>query len=114
MTYRPSRRAFLGGTLGVVLVRRTDAAGVGETTVEIGQGKLRGYRNGDIHVFKGVPYGTSPTGAQRFQTPRPAPPWTGVRNATEYGPSSVQTVTGINFAKNLPANIPPMTTLRHS
>ena len=52
MTYRPSRRVFLGGTLGVLLVRRTDAAGVGETTVEIGQGKLRGYRNGDIHVFK--------------------------------------------------------------
>jgi len=111
MIYRLSRRAFLGGAVGVVLVRRTDAAGSGETTVEIRQGKLRGSRNGDIHVFKGVPYGASPAGAQRFQAPRPAPPWSGVRDATAYGPSSVQTIVPINFAKNLPANIPPMTKL---
>jgi hypothetical protein len=57
MNDRPSRRAFFGGAVGVLLLRRSDAAGGGETTVEIGQGRLRGYRNGDIHVFKGVPYG---------------------------------------------------------
>jgi para-nitrobenzyl esterase len=111
MIHRPSRRVFLGGALGLLLVRRTDAAGGAETTVEIAQGKLRGYRNHDIHVFKGVPYGASPTGAQRFQAPRPAPPWKGIRDATAYGPSSVQTAVGINDPKNLPADIPPMTRL---
>jgi para-nitrobenzyl esterase len=111
MTYHPSRREFLGGALGVLLIRRIDAAAGGETNVEIGQGKLRGYRNGDIHVFKNVPYGASPAGAHRFQAPRPAPPWTGVRDATEYGPSSIQTTIPLNFAKTVPGNIPPMTTL---
>src|SRR4051812_17421006 len=111
MIDRPSRRAFLGGALGVLLAGRTGAAGGGETTVEIAQGKLLGYRNDDIHVFKGVPYGASRAGAQRFQAPRPAPPWSGIRGAAEYGPSSVQNTVGITDAKNLPANIPPMTKL---
>ena len=114
MVYRPTRRAFLGGALGAagLLIARsaTEAAG-GETTIEIGQGRLRGYRNRDIHVFKGVPYGASPAGARRFQAPLPAPSWPGVRDATEYGPSSVQSAVAINYAKNLPASIPPMTKL---
>ena len=114
MVYRPTRRAFLGGTLGAAGLLISQSAGQaagGETTVEIRQGRLRGYRNGDIHVFKGVPYGASPAGAARFQAPRPAPPWRGVRDATAYGPSSVQAAVSISDARNLPASIPPMTKL---
>ena len=114
MIHYPSRRVFLGGALGtagLLISRRIDGAAGTETTIEIGQGRLRGYRNGEIHVFKGVPYGASPAGAHRFQAPRAAPPWTGIRDATQYGPSSVQTAVAINDAKNLPADIPPMTKL---
>jgi para-nitrobenzyl esterase len=114
MTRRPTRRAFITGVIGAAglsMSRGVRGAPRGETTVEIGQGRLRGYRNGEIHVFKGLPYGASPEGAGRFQAPRPGPRWTGVRDATEYRPSSIQTAVAINYAKNLPAEIPPMTRL---
>jgi para-nitrobenzyl esterase len=108
---QPSRRGFMmstAGAAGMAWAGGTQAAG-GETIVEIAQGKLRGYRNGDIHVFKGIPYGAPPTGAARFLAPQPAGPWPGVREAVDYGPSSPQFQVPNNYAKNLPADVPPMT-----
>ena len=111
---RLPRRTFLTGAVGgasLLLARAAVGAAAVETTIEIAQGKLRGYRNGDVHVFKGVPYGASPAGAGRFKPPRAATPWSGVRDATRFGPSSVQTAVSINYAKNLPSDIPPMSKL---
>jgi para-nitrobenzyl esterase len=111
---RPSRREFLAGavgTAGLLLARSATGADVDHTTVEIAQGRLRGVRKGDVHVFKGVPCGASPAGSARFQAPRPAAPWSGIREAIEYGPSSLQSSVPISHAKGLPANIPPMTRL---
>ena len=42
-----------------------------EALIELPQGWLRGHRNGEIFVFKGVPYGDTTAGANRFQAPRP-------------------------------------------
>jgi para-nitrobenzyl esterase len=61
------------------------AAPVARTTA----GPIRGYLDGAISVFKGVPYGAD-TGPRRFQPPRPPLPWTAVREATAYGPSAPQ------------------------
>ncbi|MEO6081405.1 MAG: carboxylesterase family protein [Steroidobacteraceae bacterium] len=36
-------------------------------------------------VFKGIPFAQPPTGALRWQEPRPVQPWAGVRKATEFG-----------------------------
>jgi para-nitrobenzyl esterase len=52
-------------------------------------GALRGYHDGGVSVFKGIPYGADAAGA-RLQPPHPAVPWMGVRDATEYGPSVPQ------------------------
>lgn len=52
--------------------------------VEIASGKLRGSAKGGIFTFKGVPYGAATAGASRFMPPRPAEPWTGVREAVDY------------------------------
>lgn len=111
---RLSRRTFLTGAVGaasLLAARSATGAAADQTTVEIAHGKLRGYRNGDVHVFKGVPYGAPPVGAGRFQAPRPATAWSGVRDATRHGASSVQTAVSINYEKNLPPDIPPMTKL---
>ncbi len=53
-------------------------------------GKLRGEVAGEVHVFKGIPYALAPTGTGRWKPPVAVPPWTGVRDATQFGPACVQ------------------------
>jgi len=52
--------------------------------VEIVSGKLRGALIAGIYTFKGVPYGASTAGRNRFMPPRPPEPWSGVRGALAY------------------------------
>ena len=52
--------------------------------VETASGKIRGAVAGGIHAFKGIPYGASTGGANRFRPPQPVAPWTGVRDAFAY------------------------------
>jgi para-nitrobenzyl esterase len=52
-------------------------------------GKIRGFVDHGIHVFKGVRYGED-TRARRFRPPEAARPWTGVRDAIEFGPIAPQ------------------------
>jgi para-nitrobenzyl esterase len=52
--------------------------------VEIATGKLRGALSAGIYSFKGIPYGASTAGRNRFMPPEPPLPWSGVRNALVY------------------------------
>ncbi|MGE0688137.1 MAG: carboxylesterase/lipase family protein [Dehalococcoidia bacterium] len=72
-----------------------------EPIVEVQQGKLRGAIEDGIAVFKGVPYGADTTGEGRFKAPRPAEPWTGVRDALSFGPDAPQLVPGHSALKEL-------------
>jgi len=57
-------------------------------------GALRGVSAEDHRLFAGIPYAAPPTGPLRFQPPRSAPPWDGVRDATHYGPRCLQDLSG--------------------
>ena len=52
-------------------------------------GKVRGYVDQGVSAFKGVRYGAD-TSIRRFQPPRPADSWPGVRDALEFGPTAPQ------------------------
>lgn len=48
-------------------------------------GLLRGKHAEGVDQFLGIPYAAPPVGPLRWQAPRPARPWAGVRDATAYG-----------------------------
>jgi para-nitrobenzyl esterase len=58
--------------------------------VAVKNGSLRGSVAGDLAVYKGIPYAAPPVGELRWKAPQPAASWTGVRDATAFGPSAIQ------------------------
>lgn len=54
--------------------------------VETVYGKVRGKKEGNIYVWKGVPYAKPPIGNLRFQPPQEPVPWEGVRDASSFSP----------------------------
>ncbi len=70
------------------------ALDLADTTIaETTGGRVRGVVREGIHIFKGIPYGATTGGANRFRPPRPLAPWSGVREAIDYGPTAPQVVT---------------------
>ncbi len=61
-----------------------------DPVVETPTGRLRGIEQDGIRIFRGIPYAAPPVGPLRFAAPRPPEPWSGVRDATEFGPSAPQ------------------------
>lgn len=58
--------------------------------VEVAGGRLRGVERDGVWAFSGVPYARSPQGRLRWRPPQPVEPWSGVRDAVEFGPIAPQ------------------------
>jgi para-nitrobenzyl esterase len=99
------KSSILGG--GAALVYKFFAARIQDTalatgmpsvtsqsTVETNAGKIRGAAVNGIHAFKGIPYGASTAGKNRFMPPVKPEPWSGVRDALHCGRSAPQTIPG--------------------
>jgi para-nitrobenzyl esterase len=83
--------------LGVaVVVAATALTGVASASpthdpiVATNNGLVRGVATGSTDQFLGIPYAAPPTGALRWQPPRPAARWHGVRDADQFGPTCAQ------------------------
>jgi para-nitrobenzyl esterase len=94
------RRDFLGygaiASAGVLLDTRLFAQGARTpgATVPTSAGRIRGYVDNSVQVFRGVPYGASTASAGRFMPPQKPQSWTGVRDAFEFGGRPPQIVGG--------------------
>ena len=67
---------------------------VGSPVVETASGRVAGVTSDGVHVFKGIPYGASTAGANRFMPAHKPEPWSGVREAIAYAGRSPQAAAG--------------------
>ena len=61
-----------------------------EPVVRTAGGHVRGRTEGDVAIFRGIPFARPPVGSLRFAAPHPAEPWDGVPEAAAFGPAPPQ------------------------
>jgi para-nitrobenzyl esterase len=101
-TWMKGAAALVGGAAAGVAAPSTVSATVttvvenGETVVETSDravvqttaGKVRGFTRNGVFIYKGIPYGDTTAGANRFMPPQPPKPWTDVKSTVAWGPVS--------------------------
>lgn len=60
--------------------------------VAVASGRVAGSVEGAMAAFKGIPFALPPVGERRWTAPAPAAAWAGVRQATAFAPSCIQTI----------------------
>ena len=58
--------------------------------VRVEGGELQGVVADGVESFKGIPFAEPPVGDLRWRPPQPPAPWTGVRQASEFGADCMQ------------------------
>ena len=58
--------------------------------VKTERGSVRGVERNGVISWKGIPFAAPPVGKLRWRVPQPAKPWTGVRDASKFGPACMQ------------------------
>src|SRR5260370_25338925 len=98
MPYISSRRSFmkhgglaLAGAQLAPWLKCVSAGDLEDAIVETSAGKVRGAVVDGTKVFKGIPYGASTSGKNRFMPPLGPAGWTGTRDARGFGPTAPQT-----------------------
>jgi para-nitrobenzyl esterase len=77
--------------LGLLLLAVGSFAHAAEPpSVTLAGGALRGSESDGVRAFLGVPYAAQPVGELRWRAPQPAPAWSGVREATQFGAACPQ------------------------
>ena len=85
-------RAFGMVVVGLALIPASSAQSApnsakAEPIVTVGTGQLRGSVTPEgVAAFKNIPFAQPPVGDLRWREPLPAKAWTGVRDATAFGP----------------------------
>lgn len=97
--FSAERRSMLLRTAAMGLFAATPALGAQEdgnagsadfVAVDTVEGRLRGQKQNDVCIFRGVRYAGAPLGTARFKAPTPPKKWKGVRDALVWGHPALQ------------------------
>src|ERR1035441_340753 len=81
------------GPLLLTMIACSNNASITESVAVTG-GRISGVGGKDASVmaFKGIPFAAPPVGQLRWSAPKPLVPWEGVRKASDFGNSCIQTI----------------------
>ena len=88
------------GVLAVLLFSLPLQAQIAVTHVTGGQ--VQGVVADGIASFKGIPFAAPPLGANRWRSPQPVQPWSGVKQADTFAPACLQKPSNISGILGLP------------
>lgn len=83
-----SIRSIMAIAFLTVIAGATAVIGQGRgdlTSVKTQQGIVQGAIDGDVAVYRGIPYASPPVGPLRWKPPQPPVSWEGALNASEFG-----------------------------
>jgi para-nitrobenzyl esterase len=85
-------RAFVPAILIPILLLASAGFSFGEVRSHavVETGELDGDIQEGLRVFQGIPYAAPPEGDLRWRAPKPPLPWSGVRQAKDFGPACPQ------------------------
>ena len=88
-----TRTPCLGAAkVALILAMTLATRGLAEIKIKTDSGVVEGMTDSasGLHTFKGIPYAAPPVGDLRWKEPQPAVPWSGVLEATAFGPRPMQ------------------------
>ncbi len=81
-------KGFANAVAAVIAVLST--VGAASAAVRVDGGEVQGERQGDLTVYKGLPFAAPPLGDLRWRPPQPPPPWSNVKRADRFAPACMQ------------------------
>jgi para-nitrobenzyl esterase len=87
------KAGLIGALVAALMTSAPVSAAIGRS-VKVEGGLLSGTpgKHPSVMAFKGIPYAAPPTGALRWRAPQPVAAWQGVRQASQFGASCIQSI----------------------
>ena len=92
MTKQVNRRVVLASGAGAAALIAAPAIATtsSDPVAKTAAGRVRGYVDNGVNVFKAIAYGADTSGANRFMAPKPPTPWAEIRDAKSWGSACPQ------------------------